>query len=92
MNAKCCGGSSLRMVRISTSEIGLLGLEAVLERFYLEGWMPDETGLEAALLDALRQAGNYIAPAQESAYGVVLAELFRESCAANAVGREQKAS
>jgi hypothetical protein len=66
--------------------VGLTGLDSALERFYLEGWSPGDPGLEAALVEALREAGNYITPATDYAYQAALRDLYQKFFAANSPG------
>lgn len=80
MSPRCCGSGPLRLVRVGTTDVGLSGLDTVLEQIYLEGWSPGEPGLEEVLVGAARAAGNYIPHGQERAYGAALAELFRQFC------------
>lgn len=89
MNQGCCGGGAVRLIRIGDTKVGLTGLDAILERFYLEGWSPGDTGLEAALVEACREAGNYILPPEGPAYAAALGELYRQFCAVNAASGEQ---
>ncbi len=66
--------------------MGLTGLDTTLERFYREGWAPGDPGLEAALVEALRDAGNYITPAMDDAYQAVMRGLYQKFFAANSPG------
>ena len=75
------GGS---LVRVGQNEVNLAGVDKILERFYLEGWSPDEAGLKDSLVEALRDTGNYIPPGQEPAYAATLVELFRQFSVATA--------
>lgn len=89
MSHGCCGGGAVRLVGVGDTEVGLAGVDVILELFYVEGWSPGEAGLKDALLEALQTAGNYIPPGQEAAYAAALTELFRRYCAARtAVLRE----
>ncbi len=90
MNQGCCGGGAVRLIRIGDTKVGLTGLAAILERFYLEGWSPGDAGLGAALVEACREAGNYILPAEGPAYAAALAKLYGQFCAANAASGEQQ--
>lgn len=92
MSPGCCGMKGVRIIEVGGQKIGLTGLDVILERFYIEGWAPGDFGLEAALVEALRQAGNYITPSQEPAHGAALVELFRQFCLANAGGKGRSAS
>ncbi len=79
----CCGIKGLRMVRIGNDMVGLTGVNAILESLYIEGWSPDDEGLGQSVVARLREAGNYITPSGESAYGEALRDLFREFYKAN---------
>lgn len=84
MSPGCCGMRGVRIIEVAGDKVGLAGLDATLERFYLEGWSPGDPGLEAALVKALRNAGNYITPAVEYAYQAALRDLYQKFYAANA--------
>jgi hypothetical protein len=71
------------MIEVAGNKVGLTGLDSTLERFYLTGWSPGDPGLEAALLEALRDAGNYITPSVECAYQAALRDLYQQFFAAN---------
>jgi hypothetical protein len=81
----------VRIIEVGGQKVGLTGVDGILERFYIEGWAPGDSGLKAALVEALRQAGNYVTPTEEPAYGAALVELFRQFCLANAGGKGQSA-
>jgi hypothetical protein len=91
MSRGCCGGG-VRIVEVAGSKVGLTGLDTALERFYLEGWSPGDAGLEAALVQALRDAGNYITPSMEAAYQAALGDLYQKFAAANAPAEGKKTS
>ncbi len=82
----CCGIKGLRKVQIGSTTVGLTGVNAILEALYIEGWSPGDEGLSQSIVERLRQAGNYIAPGEESAYGESLRGLFREFYDANEAG------
>ncbi len=83
MSPGCCGMRGIRIIEVAGNKVGLRELDATLERFYLEGWSPDDPGLEAALVEALRDAGNYITPSVEYAYQAALRDLYQQFFAAN---------
>jgi small redox-active disulfide protein 2 len=58
--------------------VGVTGLDALLEDTLRRDWRPGQEGLQEALVQGLRAAGNYIAPGNEGAYGEALAELYRQ--------------
>jgi hypothetical protein len=89
MSPGCCGGS-VRIIEVAGDKVGLTGLDATLERFYLEGWSPGDPGLEAALVQALRDAGNYITPSMEAAYQAALGDLYQKFAAANSPAEGKK--
>ncbi|HZO99245.1 MAG TPA: hypothetical protein VFD30_03025 [Terriglobia bacterium] len=74
----------VRIIEVAGEKVGLTGLDATLERFYLEGWSPGDPGLEAALVEALRDAGNYITPSVEDAYQAALRDLYQKFYGVNA--------
>jgi hypothetical protein len=80
----------LRIIKVGGQKVGLTGLDAVLEQFWLEGWEPGEPGLEKALVAALRQAGNYITPPEEPAYEQALGVLYNQFWALNPTASETK--
>jgi hypothetical protein len=84
MSPGCCGVKGIRMIKVAGDNVGLTGLDATLERFHLEGWFPGDPGLEAALVEALRDAGNYITPSVEYAYQAALRDLYQKFYAAKA--------
>ena len=86
MSPRCCGIGGVRIIEVAGSKVGLTGLDAALERFYREGWSPGDPGLEAALVEALRDAGNYITPAMDYAYQAALRGLYQKFFAANSPG------
>ena len=90
MSPKCCGISGVRIIEVAGSKVGLTGLDTTLERFYLEGWSPGDPGLEAALVEALRDAGNYITPSMDYAYQAALRDLYQKFFAANAPAKPQQ--
>lgn len=90
MSRGCCGGRAVRLVRVGPSEVGLTGVDQVLNYLYLEGWSPGDAGLAEALVEAARQAGNYVPSRHEAAYGAALAELFRQFCAAQTASHGHK--
>jgi hypothetical protein len=83
MSPKCCGTGGVRIIEVAGSKVGLTGLDMTLERFYLEGWSPGDPGLEASLVEALRDAGNYITPSMDDAYQAALRDLYQKFFAAN---------
>jgi len=89
MSPGCCGGG-VRIIEVAGDKVGLTGLDATLERFYLEGWSPGDPGLEAALVEALRDAGNYITPSMEAAYKAALGDLYQKFVAANSPAERKK--
>jgi len=91
MSPKCCGIGSVRIIEVAGDKVGLTGLDATLERFYLEGWSPGDSGLEAALVQALREAGNYITPSMEAAYQAALGDLYQKFFAANSPSKSKVA-
>jgi hypothetical protein len=88
MSPGCCGGG-VRIIEVAGDKVGLTGLDATLERFYLEGWSPGDASLEAALVEALRQAGNYITPSMEPAYAAALGQFYQKFFAANSPGERK---
>jgi hypothetical protein len=84
MSPGCCGMRGVRIIEVAGEKVGLTGVDATLERFYLEGWSPGDPGLEAALVEALRDAGNYITPSVEFAYQAALRDLYQKFYAVNA--------
>ena len=84
MSPRCCGTGSVRIIEVAGSKVGLTGLDTTLERFYLEGWSPGDPGLEAALVEALRDAGNYITPSEDYTYQAALRDLYQKFFTANA--------
>ena len=89
MSPGCCGGG-VRIIEVAGDKVGLTGLDATLERFYLEGWSPGDAGLEAALVQALRDAGNHITPSMEAAYQATLGDLYQKFVAANSPAERKK--
>jgi hypothetical protein len=71
------------MIRVGNNVVGLTGVNAILEALYIEGWSPDDEDLGQSAVERLREAGNYITPNGESAYGEALRDLFREFYEAN---------
>jgi hypothetical protein len=90
MSPRCCGIGGVRIIEVAGSKVGLTGLDTTLERFYLEGWSPGDPGLEAAFVEALRDAGNYITPSMESAYQAALRDLYQKFFAANAPAKPKQ--
>ena len=90
MSPRCCGIGGVRIIEVAGSKVGLTGLDTTLERFYLEGWSPGDPGLEAALVEALRDAGNYITPSMDYAYQAALRDLYEKFFAANAPAEPKK--
>ena len=90
MSPRCCGTGGVRIIEVAGSKVGLTGLGTTLERFYLEGWSPGDPGLEAALVEALRDAGNYITPSMDYAYQAALRDLYEKFFAANAPTEPKK--
>lgn len=84
MSPGCCNAKGIRMIKVAGDNVGLMRLDATLERFYLEGWSPGDPGLEAAMVEALRDAGNYITPSVEYAYQAALRGLYQKFYAASA--------
>ena len=83
MSPGCCAVQGLRSIKVGGQKVGVTGLDGVLERFWLEGWEPGEPGLEQALVAALREAGNYITPAEEPVYEEALGVLYNQFWALN---------
>ncbi len=92
MSPGCCAVRGLRKLRIGKSEVGLTGVDATLEYLYIEGWSPEDKDLGETFIQRLREAGNYIPPAQGPVYAPVLVDLFREFYEANAGGSRQDKS
>lgn len=90
MSPACCGVGGVRIIEVAGIKVGLTGLDTSLERFYLEGWSPGDPGLEAALVEVLRGAGNYITPSEEYAYQAALRDLYQKFFAANAPAKPEK--
>jgi len=84
--------SGVRIIEVGGNKVGLTGLDTTLERFYLEGWSPGDPGLGATLVEALRSAGNYIAPSVQSAYESALAKLYEQFFAANTPSQRKSVS
>ena len=88
MKQGCCGG--VWVVRLGDSKVGLSGVDRILERFYLQGWLPEDANLGNALLRPLGETGNHIRPTEGPAYAGALGELYHQFCAANAASGEQQ--
>lgn len=80
----CCCGSSIPGLRKITlpdgDQVGLIGLDAVMEALYGEGRLPDDaTGLE--MICRLREK-NYISssPSAQSLYQRALVREYRRFC------------
>lgn len=86
----CCGVGGLRTIKIGGQKVGVTGLDAVLERFWLEGREPGEPDLEKALVAALREAGNYITPPEQPAYEQALGVLYNQFWALNPAASETR--
>jgi hypothetical protein len=92
VSPRCCGIGTARIIEVAGDKVGLTGLDIALERFYLEGWSPGDAGLEAGLVQALRDAGNYITPSMEAAYQAALGDLYQKFFAANSPPEGKKTS
>lgn len=90
MSSRCCGAGGLRTIKVGGQKASVTGLDAVFERFSLEGWEPDEPGLEKALLEALREAGNSVVPSAQPAYEQALGALYNQFWALNPRAGESK--
>lgn len=88
MSPACCGIRNVRIIRIGGSRAGVTGLDQLLQEVDLEGWSPGDPGLGARLVEGLRDAGNYVAPAAEGAYARSLRELYAYT--SRALGRESR--
>lgn len=91
MSRGCCGSGGVRLIEVAGDKVGLTGLDAILERFYLEGWSAGDPRVGDALVTAVREARNYIAPGREPAYAAALREVFREFSAASEAASGRKA-
>ena len=65
-----------KVIVIEGKQIGIVGLEEVLEEFHRAGKKPEEA-LKGQLLSRLK-ALNYIPPAKESAYGSAFLEEYEK--------------
>jgi small redox-active disulfide protein 2 len=75
MTKGCCP-KGLRKIRVADFEAGVTGLDTALEEACRAGRRPDAPDLGAKLVSALRKAGNYISPSEETAYAEALVRLY----------------
>jgi hypothetical protein len=77
MSGSCCGKPIATIIKVGSSEAGILGLEESLHNVYVTG-ITDEEQIKSDLLRWIRQFGNYVATSTEGEYGKALLREYRE--------------
>jgi hypothetical protein len=75
----CCAKPTTRIIKIGTSDAGIIGLEEMFKNAYTSGKTSDEE-LKSELLALARDSGNYIATGMEQAYEDALLREYRSFC------------
>jgi hypothetical protein len=83
MSPACCAPKNIRIIKVGDSRAGVTGLAPLLEQVFREGWSPRDPGLGKRLVEGLRAAGNFVAPASETAYAEALLGLYDDYVEAN---------
>lgn len=81
MSPACCAPKGLRKIRVGDTVVGVTGLDAVLAEAVADGLNPESAGTGVALLQRLREAGNYVEPGLEAEYVRALMGIYREHLA-----------
>jgi hypothetical protein len=77
MPGSCCGKPIATIIKVGSSEAGILGLEESIHNVYATG-ITDEEQIKRDLLRWIRQFGNYVATSSEGEYGMALLREYRE--------------
>ena len=64
------------IIKVGTSEAGIIGLKEALRDTYVSG-IKEEDQLKAALLEKVKECGNYITPGTEISYKDALWREYR---------------
>ena len=75
----CCPKPSTKIVKVGTSQAGVIGLDEILKKAMDEG-LTEKSALENELVALARDHGNYIATSAEGVYKEALLREFREYC------------
>lgn len=75
----CCPKPAARIIKIGTSQAGIIGLDETLKKVMEEG-LTEKSDLEIELLALTRDQGNYIATSVEEAYKEALMREYRSFC------------
>ncbi len=76
MPGSCCGKPIVTIIKVGSSEAGILGLEESLHNVYVTG-ITDEEQIKSDLLNQIRKFGNYVATSSESDYKKTLLNEYR---------------
>ncbi len=77
MPSSCCSKPMTRIIKVGSTEAGLVGLDAALSTVHQSGLKDDEE-IKNELLHAVRRSGNYIAGSVEQDYKIALLREYRE--------------
>jgi len=77
MSSRCCVKPIATIIKVKTSEAGIIGLEAALRDIYISGIIEEEQ-LKAALLEKVKKFGNHITPGTEVSYREAILGEYRK--------------
>lgn len=75
MSSRCCVKPIATIIKVGTSEAGIIGLDVALRNVFISGVI-DEEQIKIALLQSVKELGNYITPGTESIYKEALLREF----------------
>jgi hypothetical protein len=81
MAGGCCPNPIAKIIKVGGLDVGILGLENVLQGVYATG-IQEETQLKHNLLVSVRALGNFVPPSREEEYKEALLREYRKFCRA----------
>jgi len=74
---RCCDRPIAKVIKIGGIDVGITGLERIMQNAYQSG-IEDDENLKQELLAEVRAAGNYVTPSREEIYKETLLREYRK--------------